>query len=370
VRKRPILYFTKRSILERPQRIFLMVIAVSMAVSLLVSMITVAGGMRKRLADELKAYGANAIVSSSEYLGEAVAELLKQKKGVIAIPELYGRLCLSGKGQLPRHQLMLNVIGMPSEAMKELKITGTIPSTREVLIGRRLKEAGGFSQGAELNLSENCDSSSTERFIISGVFERVGPEDSGIIMELHRLQEILGLKGKVSVVLLRISPEDFEDTIQELKSSLPDIEIRPIRQVALSEERLLKKIETLMLIVLIVVVLASVITVAGMMASTIFERLVDIALMKTMGGTSRQIQTFFILEAFIVGVMGSFLGLITGIIAAQAITLSAFHKTVAIPVIVIPVAFFIGIIISVLSGIPALKRVTAYRPSIILRGEI
>jgi len=64
VRKRPILYFTKRSILERPQRIFLMVIAVSMAVSLLVSMITVATGMRKRLADELKVYGANAIVSA------------------------------------------------------------------------------------------------------------------------------------------------------------------------------------------------------------------------------------------------------------------------------------------------------------------
>ena len=348
-----------------------MVIAVSMAVSLLVSMITVATGMRKRLADELKVYGANAIVSASEYIDEAVAEFLKKKKGVKeVIPELYGRLCLSGKGQLPRNHFILNVIGMPSEALKELKITGTIPSTREVLIGRRLKEAGGFSQGAELNLSEDCDSSFMERFIISGVFERVGPEDSGIIMELHRLQEILGLRGKVSVFLLRISPEDFEDTIEELKSSLPELEIRPIRQVALSEERLLKKIETLMLMVSIVVVLASVITVAGMMASTIFERLVDIALMKTMGGTSRQIQTFFILEVIIVGVIGSFFGLITGIIAAQAITFSAFHKTVAVPFIVIPFAFFTGIIISVLSGLPALKRVTAYRPSIILRGEV
>ncbi len=348
-----------------------MVIAVSMAVSLLVSMITVAGGMRKRLGDELKAYGANAVVSSSEYIDEAVAELLKKKKGVIAvIPELYGRLCLSAKGQLPRNHFILNVIGMSSEAMKELKITGTIPSTREVLIGRRLKEAGGFSQGAELNLSENCDSSFKERFIISGVFERVGPEDSGIIMELQRLQEILGLRGKVSVFLLRISPEAFEATIEELKSSLPELEIRPVRQVALSEERLLKKIETLMLMVSVVVVIASVITVAGMMASAIFERLVDIALMKTLGGTSRHIQTFFILEAFIVGVMGSFFGLITGIIAAQAITLSAFNKTVAIPVIVIPVALFTGIIISVLSGLPALKRVTVFRPSIILRGEI
>lgn len=363
MRYRWFLYFTKKAVLQRTQRTVLMIIAVSMAVGLLVSMMVLGTGMRKRLSEELRAYGANAIMTSSEYIDEGMIGVLKNKKGIEEVlPELYGRVCLSGK-------LMLNAIGMPVEGMKDLRLTGRLPSKTEVLIGRRLKEAGDLKTEEEIGLSVECGSSE-KRFIIAGIFERVGPEDSAILMDIRELQEFLGFRGKVSVVMLRVNPERFELTLEELSKEFPEFDIKPIRQVALSEEGLLRKIETLMLIVTIIVVMASAITVAGIMAANVFERLTDIGIMKTLGARALQIQLFFIVEAFAVGLVASAAGLFMGLLSAEAISLSAFQRTAPFSFASLPLAFIAGILISILSAIPPVRKISKCRPSIILRGGL
>lgn len=386
------LYFTKRAIRQRFNRTILMTVAVSLAVGLLVSMITLSAGIKKRLSEELAAYGANAIVTSREYLDEGIVEELRRWRSdssgravVEVIPELYGRLCLSltplSEGGETVNGLMINVIGMPREAMKGLKISGSLPSVGGLLIGRRLQEAGGLAIGQEIVLSTGCDSKGGEVIVggevtvgrtyrIDGVFERVGPEDRGIIMELQELQKILHLEKRLSLVMLRVEPEDFEKTISELRRHFPQLDIKAIRQIAISEEMLLKKIEMLMFIVFIVVIIASAITVAGIMAANIFERLTDIGLMKTMGGTNREIRLFFISEAIIVGMVSSIAGFFIGIVSAELISFSAFGKTVEIPFVALPIAIFTGLGLSILSGIVPVRKISGLRPAVILRGGI
>lgn len=354
-------FFTGKAIKERLQRVFLMVLAVSLSVGLLISMIILSKGMRERLTGELKAYGANALITSSEYINEDIVHRLIDMKEIDEVlPELYGRACFK--------EVNINVIGMPLEDMKKLRLTGEAKEGY-VLAGSRLAKAGELKTGQEIVLSIPCGASE-RRWKVSGIFEKVGPEDNAIFMELKELQKLLGLENRVSIIMLRIKPEVFELTAEKLKKKFPELELKTVRQIARSEESLLRKIEFLLFIVAIVVVIASIITVGGIMAATIFERLTDIALMKTLGATNRQIQTFFMLEAIITGLLGSLGGLLIGAASAELIALSAFHRAVGFPIFSIPLAFSSGLLLSITSAIAPIMRITAYRPSIILRGEI
>ncbi|MCX7792813.1 MAG: ABC transporter permease [Thermodesulfovibrionales bacterium] len=354
-------FFVGKAIRERLQRVLLMVFALSLSVGLLVAMMILSRGMRERLADELKAYGANAIITSSEYIKEEMVQKILNINGIDEVlPELYGRACFK--------EIIVNIIGMPFESIRGLRITGEVRKGY-ILAGSRLAKAGNLKTGQEVSLSIPCGAPE-RKFIISGTFEKVGPEDDAIIMELKEAQKLLGLEDRVSVIMLRIKPEGFDLTMERIQKELPELEVRAVRQIATSEESLLKKTELLLIIVSIVVVIASVITVAGIMAATIFERLTDIALMKAMGGTNRQIEVFFTLEAVTAGVLGSIGGLLTGTLAAELIAFSAFQRAVGFPIIAIPVAFLTGLFLSILSAMIPIKRVSAYRPSIILRGEI
>ncbi len=361
MRYRTLFFFTGKAIKERLQRIFLMVFAVSLSVGLLISMIILSKGMRERLSEELKAYGANALITSPDYINE---EIVQRLSGINAIdevlPELYGRACFKG--------VYINVIGMRLEDMKRMRVTGEVQKG-SVLAGSRLAKAGELKTGHEIGLSIPCGSEEM-KFKLSGIFEKVGSEDNALIMELKELQKLLGLENKVSIIMLRVNPAVFELTMENLKKEFPELEIKPVRQIALSEESLLKKIEFLLFVVAVVVVVASVITVGGIMAATIFERLTDIALMKTMGATNRQIQAFFIVEAIITGLLGSLGGHLLGTASAELIALSAFQRAVAVPLFSIPLAISSGLMLSVASAIAPIMRITAYRPSIILRGEI
>lgn len=346
---------------ERLQRVFLMIFAVSLSVGLLISIIILSKGMRERLSGELKAYGANALITSSEYFNEEIVQrLLDMKEIDEVLPELYGRVCFK--------EINVNVIGMPLKDIKKLRLAGEAQNGY-VLAGSRLAKAGDLKKDEEIGLSIPCGASET-RWKISGIFEKVGPEDNAFIMELKELQKLLCLENRVSIIMLRVNPEVFDITIENLKKEYPGLEIKTVRQIARSEESLLRKIEFLLFIVGIVVVIASIITVGGIMAATIFERLIDIALMKTLGATNRQIQTFFILEAIIAGLLGSLGGLLIGTASAELIALSAFHRAVEFPLFSIPLAFSAGILLSIASAIAPIMRVTSYKPSIILRGEI
>lgn len=361
MRYRTLFFFTKKAIKERLQRVFLMVFAVSLSVGLLISMIILSKGMRERLSGELKAYGANALITSSEYINEEIVQRLSGMKGIDEIlPELYGRACFK--------EVNINVIGMPLADMKKLRLTGEAENDY-VLAGSRLAKAGDLKMGQEIVLSIPCGASET-KWKISGIFEKVGPEDNALIMELKELQKLLGLENRVSIIMLRVKPEVFDITMENLKKEFPELELKTVRQIARSEESLLRKIEFLLLIVAIVVMIASIITVGGIMAATIFERLIDIALMKTLGATNRQIQTFFILEAIITGLLGSLGGLLIGTASAELISLSAFHRAVGFPLFSIPLALSAGLLLTIASAIAPIVRITSYKPSIILRGEI
>ena len=80
MKKRWIFLFLKRSILQRKGRVIIASISVTLAVAVITGMIGITAGIKEKLGLELKAYGANIIVSPAEnnYLNyDAVGKILR-----------------------------------------------------------------------------------------------------------------------------------------------------------------------------------------------------------------------------------------------------------------------------------------------------
>jgi len=107
-------------------------------------------GLREQLARELRAYGANAILSprSGQYLDvQAVRQALAQEEGVLqAHWQLYGRVLLinavsSGRQRLFSPPQELELIGLEPEKLQGYRLKGMLPQGGQVAVGEALAEA-------------------------------------------------------------------------------------------------------------------------------------------------------------------------------------------------------------------------------------
>lgn len=352
-----------RAMTERAGRVAVASFAVTIAVAIIVSAFGISSGIRKKLGQELKAYGANLIVSMpGGGLGEDTLRRTLGSMGIIQdySLQLYGTLDAAGT--------TLELIGMELETAGAWKVEGRLPGLGavEALLGSDLARAMGL-EGGDVLMAEAGGKDIELR--VTGTIERGGPEDSAVIVSLSDAQDILGTGAAVSAALVRAEPGRIEEASDGIGSNLPGAVIKTVRQVAGAEESFLKKIELLMALVSIVVLAAASISLSSTMSATVLERLREIGLMKAIGGTRRGIGAFFVSEGAIIGIIGGVAGYVLGIIAAQLVSKGAFGSFVPVPPGLVILALGLGVVISVLASLAPLMGALRYRPSVILRGE-
>ncbi len=339
---------------QRRGRVAVAVLSVAIASAVVVSAVGLSAGIRRLLGGELKAYGANMIVSKKG--GHIDAAMLDALKGIAGIeglsPQLYSPVSLNG--------LQVEMIGM--SGAQGLKVSGAFPVEGEVLIGADLRAGLGLKTGDTVKIRGAV-------MTVSGFIETGGPEDKAVILPLPSAQRLTGLEGKVSAVLIRGRPGMLDETAKAIADAMPDADVKTMRQVAGAEESFLRKIELLLALVTVVVVGASAISVSSTMSATVLERLREIGLMKALGGTKKGIGRFYLMEAVIIGAGGGILGFLTGFVSAQAVSKGAFGSYISMPVYLVPVSIVTGLIIAMSASALPLRAALIEKPSVVLRGE-
>jgi len=324
-------------------------------------------GLREQLARELRAYGANAILSprSGQYLDvQAVRQALAQEEGVLqAHWQLYGRVLLinavsSGRQRLFSPPQELELIGLEPEKLQGYRLKGMLPQGGQVAVGEALAEALGISVGMTLGLSSEASAGS---YWVSGVLQSGGPEDKALLMGLEDAQLLLGLRGRASAVLLRVAPG--------LRLQLPEAEFRSLRQVAAPEEQFLGKMQLLMLLVALVVLFCASLGLLSAQASGVLERLRDIGLMRALGGGKGQITLLFAAEALLAGLAGAALGFVLALGGALVVAKGAFGVYVLLPLWLLFPGLALGAALSVGAGLLPLRAALGLAPAAVLRGE-
>jgi putative ABC transport system permease protein len=356
--------FIRKSLVMRKGRVAIAAVSVTLAVTVITAMAVITVGISKKLGDELKAYGANIIVSplvAGSLDEEDIGKIMKIDHVVNVSGQILTQAFIRDR--------TVEVIGLDISSLKNKgwRLSGKWPEKKtEALAGINLMEAFGLSEGETLAVRSQAGK---KEYVITGFIEKGGFEDSAIIMSLQDARYLTEEKDALSALLVRGDPEDLEGVVDDIQRMLSGVSVKTFRQVAVAEQSLLEKIRLLMSLVTVVILLASGISVAGTMGADVLERREEIGLMKAIGATRRQIGGFFLIETVLIGMSGGILGCIFGYFAAQIISQGAFDSFISFSLFLPPLSLITGLVLAVLAGYFPVRDAMKYNPAEVLRGE-
>ena len=116
-----------------------------------------------------------------------------------------------------------------------------------------------------------------------------------------------------SATLRAMTPADYDrwycspyisSISRQMQEQFPAVEVRPIRQIAEGEGRILTRVSALMWLVTLAALLAAAVAVAATAGTTVLERKSEIGLMKALGASRLLIGAFFLGEQWLLALLG------------------------------------------------------------------
>ncbi len=185
-----------------------------------------------------------------------------------------------------------------------------------VVLGSTLAQSLGVSVGDKVMLRDI--SGATAQFTVAGTF-RVGNELIDSVtsyMSLANLQDYLGVEGRISGYHLRLAkPEAAHSVGLDLagKYSLRPISWESLFASLISQLRLQKAVIG---VVVFLIVIVAAFGITNVMVLTVNEKTEDIAILRALGASERQILATFTLQGFLLGGAGTVLGALLGLAVA------------------------------------------------------
>ena len=395
-------------------------IAIALGVSVATAMIAVANDIGDKVSRELRAYGANILVtpqddtldlevggvnlkppSDGAYLNEADLPKIKGmfwRNNIVAFaPQLPVNATVTGQevtvvGTYFAKRFSYGKQEYVSGAIKTFpwwKVDGTWPAddSEDVLVGERLAQRMDIRSGSQIPLAGKLHR-------VAGILSTGGAEDNQIVAPLPVAQQLSGRTGSVRRVYVSAitKPEDdfakrdpktlsgavydrwycspyAQSIAYQLQEVITHSHAEPIRQVSQNEGVVLNRITGLMLLVSLAALLASALAVASGMATTVLERRAEIGLMKALGARRSAVARLFLAESVLLAVLSGSVGFAAGSILARHIGLAIFGSQISAQPVLLPFVLLIAIGVTFAGSALAIRRAVSLDPAYVLRGE-
>jgi putative ABC transport system permease protein len=341
--------------------------------------------MEKRVAEEVRKYGANLIIipesarldvgsgglnfgviSEPAYIPQRAVEDTLARSGLKAERSFHLR------GTLHVKDADLMVEGVNFSDIRRLfpwwQLKGNWPAAGETVVGTDLAKRLNVKPG---DLLELVGTAQTVKLRVSGSVASGGEEDGLLFLALPELQQALGLDGQLTLVRLMVTAGDdsLKKSAAELQRLLPTAKVNEVRQTARTSEGLLAKVKLLMFLVTAVVLASAGSSVTGTMSTTVLERSREIGLMKAMGGTRWEVMLIFCGEAAMLGILGGVAGYLFGSAIAQFITRTVFSAPAEFIPWLAGISLGVSLFLALLGSIGPMISVFKLDPVKSLRGE-
>ena len=366
-----------RALRLRLQRVLIIFTALTVGASIVTAMAAVYFDINTKMSQELRTFGANFYIGSSDggmmNQAELNAILQKAPDGFItaASPYLYG----VARSDLEKIVLM----GVNFDAMRILapywQITGSAINVnfddRNAMIGKTLAERLHVKVGDSLQLSKNAVEKHS--FNIKGIVEAGDATDNMLIVNVEFAQNWLDKEGVVNNALLNVQNEQGANTVDQFAEKImqqyPDLTARPIRKVSASEGQILEKIKGLMGLISLVILVLATLCVNTTLIAIVGERSKEFALQKSLGAKKfdiiRQISTEILIIAFCAIIIG--LGL--GYLLAQVLGITVFKSYIDMRLPVLPITVVLSLLVAFVAVIIPTRRALSINVANVLKGE-
>ena len=414
-----------KTLIRQRGKMLMIAFTVILGVSLSTAMMNVMLGVGDKVNRELKVYGANITVRHKDaalmndlygLTGQGVNDKFLYEDDVLKLksifwgfnildfaPMLDGHAVLNGGedvqlvGTWPEKHATLSTGEELHTGLKALRtwweVDGEWLSEDEnnaVMMGHILADSHGIHTGDTITLNNKT-------FTVKGIFNDGGNDDSKILMTLPAVQDMMNLHGRVSTIevsalttpdndLARkaaqdphsLSPDEYETwyctayvsaICHQIQEVIRDGVAKPVRQVAESEGTILNKTTLLMVLITILSSIGSALAISNLITASVIERSQELGLLKALGAYNWQIVLLVLLEVMITGLFGGIAGYFLGIGFAQIIGQTVFGSYIEIARMVILIVAVILFFVTLLGSIPAIRYLTALKPTEVLHGK-
>jgi lipoprotein-releasing system permease protein len=317
------------------------VAGVALGVMALIIVLAVMTGFEEDLKEKILGTNAHVVVLNSTGPIEDYQKLLKQVKAmdgvVAATPFIYNQVMISSGRNVSG--VVLRGIDVQSDA----KVTNLYKSIVEgklsalddtvankppgLVIGKELAKNLGLFLGDTVdvispmgNITPFGMMPKMRRFQVVGVFNTGMFEyDSTLAyVSLAEAQQFMGI-GDVATGI-QLKARDVYQTgelTERLNHELgPPYYARDWMQMNKNILFALKTEKVVMFIILTLIVLVAAFGIASTLFMVVMEKTRDIAILKSMGATSRSVMQIFVLEGVIIGIFGTAIGVLSGLLVA------------------------------------------------------
>jgi lipoprotein-releasing system permease protein len=228
--------------------------------------------------------------------------------------------------------------GFTPEALENALATSpdkmTLPG---IILGKELANSVGVIKGDKVVLMSSQgfispvgQIPSMKRFVVTGTFKSGMSEYDSMLAYVHldQAQQLVAAKDKISAIGIWVDEVFRVKQIRE--KYLSDIEypfyIRDWMEINHSLFSALKLEKTAMFIILTLIILVAAFNIASSLIMMVMEKTKDIAVLKAMGASNTIIRRIFIIKGMIIGIFGTFLGTLFGVVVCYILKKYDFIK--------------------------------------------
>ncbi len=323
---------------------FISIFGIMIGVMALIIVLSVMTGFEEDLKEKILGVNAHMVVME---LGrgmqghEALSEEIRSVEGVTgASAYVYGQAMISRGGGVTGAVIRgvdpatIGDVSVLPKRMKEGTLddlnvsfgdeSGRLPG---IIIGAELSKSLGVYQGDEIKVispqGTMTAAGSLPRvaaFEITGIFEMGMYEyDSNMaFISLENAQKFFKLGDRVNGIEVKIKDIYKVDGVSEDVLGLLDgpYWVRTWKEMNKNLFSALKLEKAAMFIILTLIIIVAALNIISTLIMVVMEKGKDIAILKSMGATSGSIMKIFMVEGLVIGVIGTFLGTLFGVICA------------------------------------------------------
>ncbi len=347
----------------RKDRALTALISVAVVATIATTALTIYSDLEGRLSREFRGFGANVVVtkSSGALNNDELATIGKiAGSGGEVLPVAYAIAAETGSGA------KIVIGGADLEKLRKLNTAWSFTDMKQgnALIGGRAEEALGHPAGLELAYGQ-----SRMKVQPAAVYRSGSDDDSRIYLPPADFERLTGIQPGTALVRVEGRPQEIQEAISRLSASLPEAEIKPVRQITQAQTAVVGKTRGVVLAASAVVLVLIMLCMVATFTSSVLERRKDFAVMKALGASNRAVNFLFAAEAALLALLGAAAGYIVG--SGTAFWIGKVNFDAAIlpdPALVFPVLLG-SVLLALIASTAPLRLLQQIQPAAILRGE-